>query len=427
MSIIREVTFSADVQEPLPNGVDSVYEQDVDFTNSDFSDWAGDETQLFRSPFSTSISNGTADNPKQIVVAFERTTKAMQIGLGENNGGDFSNVKISLLGSGGATRSIYDDSANNTKLTSLNAEFEAELFNSLLIEFYTSDPVALSNITIRKASYVTSQIQGVDENGDLQTARVSKGGYLITDDFMLEIAKGNIQGHAVYRKFGVIRSIQATQPADVWEYGENVGAEIYTFSTGADIDSISSDNAGDTQEITIIMLDANYEEFTQTVTLNGQNRVAITPGLRLNRAYNSNGVPTSGNVYIYENTALSGGAPIDVTKVRGYISVAGQQTLQAVYTTPAGKTAYIYEFQTSMGGRKTGFATYEGFLRVPGGVFRIQDTHDLAATGTSNLANVYTAPRAYPEKTDFRPQITVDTNGLGFSCSFVVVLVDDDA
>jgi hypothetical protein len=167
------------VQNPMPTDGDSVYIKDVDFANSDFTDWTGDSEQLFQSPFSTSITNSTANNPKQIVLAFSRTMNALQIGFGENNGGDFSNLKISLLGSGGTTRSIFDESTDNTKRTSRNAEFENELFNSLLIEFYTADPVSLSNITIQKARYNTTQIQGIKPNGEFSTVNTNILGNLL--------------------------------------------------------------------------------------------------------------------------------------------------------------------------------------------------------------------------------------------------------
>jgi hypothetical protein len=415
-----------DTQNPLNIDGDSVYPHDVDFTNSDFTGWIGDTSVLFESPFSTSITNSTATNPKQIVLALNRTTKALQLGLGENNSGDFSNVKISLLGSGGTARAIYDQNADPTKRTSLNAEFEDEVFNSVLIEFYTADPVSLSNITIQKSTYISAQIQGKDENGDFQSARVTSDGFLISADFMLEIAKGNVLGHSIYRKFGRIASIQATTPADCWEYGVTSGAELYTWSTTAAIDSISSSNAADTELISITMLDANYVEFTQTVNLQGQTRVPITPGLRLNRVYNANGSATLGDVYVYENTAIVAGVPTDVTKVRGFFSISGQQSLQSIYTVPAGKSAYLYELKTSMGGRKVGFATYEAYLRTVGSIFLIKDTFDLSATGTSSQSEVFGTPRFFPEKTDFRPLITVDTNDLGFSVSFVLVLVDNN-
>jgi hypothetical protein len=78
-----------------------------------------------------------------------------------------------------------------------------------------------------------------------------------------------------------------------------------------------------------------------------------------------------------------------------------------------------------MGGRKAGYATYEAFLRGVGGIFLIKDTHDLSATGTSFRNDVFAAPRLFPAKTDFKPKISVDTNGIGFSIAFVIVLVKE--
>jgi hypothetical protein len=159
-----------------------------------------------------------------------------------------------------------------------------------------------------------SVISGQDENGVFQDAKATSGGYMLNGDFMLEVARGNVPGHEIYRKFGRISSIQTGTPADCWEYGITPGAEEYTFSTTAAIDTVSSDNAADTELITIIGLDANYIEVTQSVNLNGQNKVTLaTPLLRFNRALNANGTPFLGNVYIYEDGAITGGVPNVVT------------------------------------------------------------------------------------------------------------------
>lgn len=174
VTILDEFGDPVGKQTPFQVDWDSVYEVDIDTDNSDFSNWVWDSMQLFKNPFSTSIINSTTDNPKQIVVAFRRTIKAQQIWLWENNGWDFSNIKISLLWSGWATRSIYDESADSTKRVSLNAEFENELFNSLLIEFYTTDTVSLSNITIQKARYNSTQMQWIDPDDELVTFWATK-------------------------------------------------------------------------------------------------------------------------------------------------------------------------------------------------------------------------------------------------------------
>lgn len=138
-------------QNPLPMGNDSLYLSDIDFDNSDFTDWVGDPELLFQSPFSASIVNSTANNPKIIILAFKRTIYTSQIGFGENNGGNFSNIKLTKLGSGGFTRGVFDDSNKNEQLTSKLANFGNEAFNSIKIEFHTANAVSISNITIQKS------------------------------------------------------------------------------------------------------------------------------------------------------------------------------------------------------------------------------------------------------------------------------------
>lgn len=176
--LIDSIPF-IDVQNPLPVDGDSVYVKDIDFECSDFTDWVGDEKLLFQSPHSASVTNSTANNPKRITLCFTRTIKSLQIGLGENNGGNFSNVKMSLLGSGGTQRSFFDESTDDAKRTSRNAEFENEVANSVVIEFFTDDPVSLSNIIIYKGVYTTAQIQGVDPNGKMNTVRTNIVGNLL--------------------------------------------------------------------------------------------------------------------------------------------------------------------------------------------------------------------------------------------------------
>jgi len=240
------------------------------------------------------------------------------------------------------------------------------------------------------------------------------------------LAFGNDPKIQLYRKFGRIDAIQQAVPADVWEFGKTVGAEKYTFSTTDAINNISSSNTGDAMTILIGGLALDGTEVNQAVALNGQSKVPIPiPLWRVNRAYNNSGVNLLGDVYIYEDTPLSGGIPVDVTKVRGYIAKEAQQTLQGIYTVPKGKNALLMQLKTSLGGRKNGFASFESFFRTLGGVFLVKDTHELATSGTSAIESSFTDGSIFPELTDFIPRVTVDTDGLGFSISFRLRLVDN--
>lgn len=154
------------IQYPISVDGDSTYAKDIWMSGSDTTDWEdvdGVLEHLAIIPFDglhTKISNSTTDNPKVLLIHFNRTIAAHQVGLGcYDTNFDFSNVKVELLGSGHEIRTAVDDSGNNTKYNSKNYPFEPELFNALRLSFYTADTVTISNITIQKAINTNSFIQ----------------------------------------------------------------------------------------------------------------------------------------------------------------------------------------------------------------------------------------------------------------------------
>lgn len=244
--------------------------------------------------------------------------------------------------------------------------------------------------------------------------------------YNLEIARGNVPGMSFTRRFGKIQTIQAATPADVWVYGVTSGAETYTWSSSADIDSISSSSASDTQQITIVGLDTNYAATTQTATLNGQTRVALTTSLiRVNNVYNNSATDLVGNVYVYPNTAITAGVPDDVTKVRAYVAAADNQSLQTMYTVPAGYTAYITGVEVSLINRKTAIAEMIVKTREYGSVFLNRLAVNLANTGSSGRVKNFQIPIKFTEKTDFIATGTVDTNDTGLTYVTEWLLVEN--
>lgn len=248
-------------------------------------------------------------------------------------------------------------------------------------------------------------------------------------EWLLEVARGNVAGASFDRKFGAIDSIQADTPADVWQYGVVSGAERYTFSSTDDIDTISSSSTSDTIDMTIIGLDGDGLEVTQTATLDGTNKVTLGTSLwRVNRMYNSNGTNLVGSTYCYVNGSTTAGVPDSATNVRAFVNPNDQQTLQSVYTVPAGKTAYFMGLEASLtkGIGATGVnGIFTGKTRADGGVFRTQDQFVLLSNGKSKEANNFPIPLPFNEKTDFCPVVDVSANNLGASWAFTVLLLDN--
>jgi hypothetical protein len=184
-----------------------------------------------------------------------------------------------------------------------------------------------------------SVITGKDENDVFRNVNVTEDGYLAISDNSdgLSIAEGNVTGKTFVHKFGNAPDFDtADNEVTVWDGAEdNTAWELmrYVYSTTADIDSISSDNSADTQEVIIEGLNGSLVEFSQTATLQGQTTVSLsTPLKRCFRAYNNNSTNLQGHVFVYKNGATSGGVPDTNADIRIVIDPSHQHTEMAIYT-----------------------------------------------------------------------------------------------
>ncbi len=259
----------------------------------------------------------------------------------------------------------------------------------------------------------------------------SSGSNLVyTTDFLFEVAKGTIPGHEAVHKFGRNEEIDTgTDPEDVWTYGG-----VYTYNDTPSIQYISSSNALDIgMEITVEGLDENYEQQSVTVLLNGQAQTQIGTGelfVRVFRAFTSGPIAFAGNVLIYDDTVVSVtlGVPSPTTSVKAEIRALDQQTYMALYTVPAGKTAYFMQHSSDI--IKTNSSAQNAVLDIRirefGGVFRSKQLDGLTTDGSSSFDFVFTLPERIPEKSDILMQIrSVSTNDMGVSSTFVLILVED--
>jgi len=144
----------ADLQNPVPTDGDSVYCKDIDKERSDISGWTGDVCDFFNDLHSE-VYNDSSDNPKTLLVHFQRSTVFPSIAFGNSEGGNFSNIKIYAVTSGGGEVPIFDESSDSTKLTSKIVRFGAPVgMNAVKIEFHTADRVGITNIFIPKMSEI---------------------------------------------------------------------------------------------------------------------------------------------------------------------------------------------------------------------------------------------------------------------------------
>ena len=250
----------------------------------------------------------------------------------------------------------------------------------------------------------------------------------------LQIARGLANDWLHVHKFGAAFDFDtADGEVTIWDGADDDEAwELmkYVYSTGADIDSISSTDDGDTQDIEIQGLDANYALVTQTATLTGQTRKALaTPLFRVFRAKNVGSVDLAGHAIIYENDTQVAvpGVPDDPTLIRAVIHPGNNQTEMALYTVPAGYAAFIYSFAASTAGAsKDSNYIIRLYCRPFGQVFQLKHRHSISDTGSSDFEHSHNIPEEFCEKADI--EMTVQMTAVGaseaaISGSFVIVLI----
>ena len=205
----------------------------------------------------------------------------------------------------------------------------------------------------------------------------------------------------------------------------------YTYSTTADIGTISSSNAGDTVDIEVQGLDTNYALTTQTVTLTGQTDATLTTNLiRVFRMKNVGSTDLAGHVYLRTNgSTQTAGVPDTANTVRAMIDNGNNQTEMAVYTVPAGKTAYVRSLDaTTAGANKTSNYVVEIFAKPFGQVFQLKKKFAIGDSATSLVQYNYVEPAKYDEKTDIEMRVSITAAGItgaSISGGFDLVLVDN--
>jgi hypothetical protein len=213
-------------------------------------------------------------------------------------------------------------------------------------------------------------------------------------------------------KFGVNSDIDAGVTEMVWEQG---GLEVYPTTNS--IDTISSSNAGDTQEVVVEghYFDANNDLIfsTETTNLNGQNKVTLSqPLCRANRMFNNGSTEFAGAVYVYEDTAIVGGVPSDGAKIHVNILSGTNQSLKAASSISANDYFIITEMVFSVKRATNAAVDFEFQVRQLGKIFRTQVP--ITVNSSQSTVELFSnfVPFIVPPNSDFRVLATSNTNNV---------------
>ena len=237
------------------------------------------------------------------------------------------------------------------------------------------------------------------------------------EPFELQVARGQVDGHKALFKFGINGDV-GTSVETVWAQGGT-----YAYPASATVMKISSSSADDAaagtgaRTISIAGLDANYNEISETVILDGQTAVnTVNSYLRISRMFvvtAGSGATAAGTIYAGTGTVTSG---VPAT-VYGMIALNANQTQMAFWTVPAGYTLYLTGlFYTSGNTNANAWTNFQLIQRPLGGVFRQQSSSRVPGNGDF-VVDLHT-PLAFTEKTDIEVRAVASTSPSNVSAEF---------
>ena len=239
--------------------------------------------------------------------------------------------------------------------------------------------------------------------------------------FALDVSRGLVAGHRSVIVFGFAPDVD-TSEATVWP-----GAGLLAHPVSALTLKVSSTNANDTangsgaRTVRVDGLDDNFDEISETVSLNGQTAVLTTQTFRrinyatVVTAGASNG--SEGDIYFGTGT-VTAGVPATVYEVVKYNY---NNTITAHYTIPAGYNGYIMQGLFSAG-QPGGSAQVQGRLMVSG-PDNIRRTGAVTTVNNGVADYVFEFPLALPEKFDVEATAIGSSNNNSASAMFILLLV----
>ena len=245
-----------------------------------------------------------------------------------------------------------------------------------------------------------------------------------SEPFELQVSRGQVAYHESLYKFGnnaaVSNSIET-----IWQQGG-----LYSYLSAASVLKVSSSSANDTsagtgaRTVELFGLDGDYNEINEVVILNGQTAVNTTLSyLRINRMIvrsAGSGGANAGIIYAGTGTVTTG-VPANI-----YATINGDgsnQTLMALWTVPAGYTAYLMQYDVSNGTTSNTPAVCKMTLvaRPHGEVFQSKDVKSL--TTGMHIENTLVVPIKFTEKTDIEVRAVSSSNSVTFDISAALEII----
>jgi hypothetical protein len=260
--------------------------------------------------------------------------------------------------------------------------------------------------------------------------------YALVRDPLQWVTEGRVPGYSYVTGFGINPEItDVSIPEDIWEGGGEYQYSAYATLPDvgvADIVSISSSNALDTQPTLVICLDDEGYEIQQVAILQGQTRVVLgTPCWRVRRAENLGSTKYNGTVYIYSGTESTAGVPSGASVVKNIIVDGKNQSEMTMITVPRDKVAFLERAEVGLGfdglpssGSKQ--VTFQFRVRSYRNVFKVKKEVYLITTGNTTHADVRPFRDPIPALSDITFTVTETTADVKVWGTYHLLLIDDN-
>ena len=245
-------------------------------------------------------------------------------------------------------------------------------------------------------------------------------------DFVLEIAKGNIAKHSLITKFGYNSTINtSTLPEDLWDTGG-----VFVSPTVARIHNITSSSTSDTsagigaRTILIRGIDGSYNAASETIIMNGTANVAtVNSYVHIHLMQVLTGGSSAANVGTITATAQTD-STVTCSMTIGY-----NQSASSIYFVPTGYKAYVMRARARINNAIANSSATVQILNKPfGGVFQLKTQMGLNNAGSSFVELDYTgsSPFILQGKSIIKLScLNVSNNSTSIEGEYDLILVQD--
>jgi hypothetical protein len=236
----------------------------------------------------------------------------------------------------------------------------------------------------------------------------------------IQVSNGDIDGVSYIEKFGYQDTVPNGDIATVWD-----GTGLYDYLDTATTVTVTSDNVNDNptgtgaRSVEIQGLDQDNNDVLEIVDLGGTSVTTFIRVFRARVCQSGGENPNQGII-----TVSGGGKTLAIIGKLANNAPGHGQTNMAIYTVPAGKTAYLTQWTVSSGKQNADtiakLMTRDTY-HPSDGAWNVKDIAEIQA---STFIKDYKVPLRFTEKTDIEVR-AFSSSGSSIASSFNLILIDN--